>query len=377
MTRRISILFFVILTLVNFSSYLYAMGSPPPREHIPLRVLVISKADNIPLDIKGPYKIVGFNRGEVLREGRKLAGFNVSLKGIDSEGIKVLPDARTRVYINGRQFRGVIDIIKDKDRKLMVINHIDLEEYLYGVLYHEVSHRWPIEILKAQAIAARTYALYQKLISKDGYFDLTSDIYSQVYGGRSSETWRTTRAVDLTRGQILTYNGEIFPSYYHATCGGSTSNASTLWNIDIPSLQGKVCNFCRSSPHYEWKKELDLEYIQRKLQEAGYRIQISSIKALKRDESGRILDMELSGKGNDVKMSCNKFRLLLGPNIIRSTNFETDIKGKFITFKGKGWGHGIGMCQWGAYFMARSGWKAGQILNYYYPESEITIVGGE
>lgn len=373
MIRKIFISILVVSILFIHPSYLYAMGARVPRKHIPLKVLVAKNVEKVELCIKGPYNIADFETGKILSEEKNLQKLTVSTGDIASEGIKVLPWKKTRLYIQGRQFRGAIDIIKGEDMKLLVVNHIDLEEYLYGVLYHEVSHRWPMEVLKAQAIAARTYALHQKLVNKTRYFDLTSDIYSQVYGGRTSETWRTSRAVNLTEGQILTYNGKVFPSYYHAACGGRTSDASTIWDIDIPVLRGRVCSFCKSSPHYEWKKELTMEYIQERIDEAGYKIQLGSIEILCRDKSGRILDIALKGKNKDIELAGNKFRLLIGPNTIRSANFEIQTKGKFLTFQGKGWGHGIGMCQWGAYGMARKAWKADQILEYYYPGAEILI----
>ena len=114
-----------------------------------------------------------------------------------------------------------------------------------------------------------------------------------------------------------------------------------------------------------------MEYIQNKIQDAGYKIHIISIDVLERDATGRILDMMLKGKNGNIKLSGNKFRLLLGPDIIKSTNFKIQIKDKIILFQGKGWGHGIGMCQWGAYHMARKGWTAEEILEYYYPGAEI------
>ncbi|MBU1061675.1 MAG: SpoIID/LytB domain-containing protein [Candidatus Omnitrophica bacterium] len=350
------------------------MGTLPAGKSVSLRILVNDGAKNIRLRIKGHYKIVDFESGEVLRQERNLRDTALSMEDIGSEGIRILPGRGSRVYINDRQFRGEIDIIKSEKESLFVVNHVDIEEYLYGVLYHEVSHRWPMEVLKAQAIVSRTYALYQKLVSKNKYFDLTSDIYSQVYGGRTSETWRTRLAVNLTNGQILTYNGKVFPSYYHATCGGSISDASSIWNIDIPALRSKPCSFCTLSPHFSWKKELRLKDIEDKLRKGGYNISLVSIGILKRDESGRILDLMLKGKESDIELSGNKFRLLVGPNIIKSTNFEVEIKNAFIAFYGKGWGHGIGMCQWGAYNMSRKGWKVDQILEYYYPETEIVRV---
>lgn len=371
MNYRKTIPLFIILTLFVYTSCIYAMGTPPPRKYIPLRVLVVKGAEKIILRIKGDYGMVGLESGKVLKEGRNLEERILSKEDIVSEGIKILPERSTRIYINGRQFRGNIDIVKNEDAKLLAVNHIDLEEYLYGVLYHEVSHRWPIEVLKAQAIVARTYALYQKFVSKNKYFDLVSDVYSQVYGGRTSETWRTTRAVNLTQGLILTYGGKIFPAYYHATCGGRTSDAGTIWNIDIPPLRGRECDFCRISPHYRWKKELTMDYISEKMREAGYDVDIVSIEALKRDGAGRVLEARLKGKNRDAELSGNKFRLLIGPNVIKSANFEIQTRGRYVTFYGKGWGHGVGMCQWGAFGMATEGWKAEDILDYYYPGAEI------
>jgi len=350
---------------------IYPMGESPPRKYIPLRVMVVNGATNITLHTRGYYKIVDFKSGEILKDGRSLRKTDISIKDIDSEAIKIIPGRGAHIYVNNRQFRGEIDIIKDADARLLVVNHIDLEEYLYGVLYHEVSHRWPMEVLKVQAIASRTYALYQKLVSKNEYFDLTSDIYSQVYGGRTSETWRTRKAVDFTRGYVLSCEDKIFPSYYHATCGGHTSNANTLWNIDIVTLEARPCDFCKISPHFNWKKELKKKYIEDKLKEAGHKIDILSIEILQRDEAGRILELRLKGKNKDVVLEGNKFRLLVGPNIIRSANFEVEVRQNFITFYGKGWGHGVGMCQWGAYEMARRGWKVEEILEYYYPGAEI------
>ena len=364
--------FFLILTLFISPAQLYAMGASPPHKYIPVRVLVVSGAPEVTLRIKGPYKIVDIEGGQVLIEGRNLKKQSLSKKDIHSEGMKILTGGKARVYINGRQFRGDIDIIKDKDELLMVVNHIDIEEYLYGVLYHEVSHRWPIEVLKAQAIVSRTYALYQKLVSKNKYFDLTSDVYSQVYGGRRSETWRTTKAVNLTMGIVLTYDDKIFPSYYHATCAGHTSSVTTLWNIDVPALIGRPCNFCKISPHCKWKKELTLDDIRDRFQKGGHNIEPVSFEILERDSSGRILELEIKGKHDSIILSGNKFRLLLGPNVIKSANFQINARGKYVTFRGNGWGHGVGMCQWGAYGMARERWKVEEILDYYYPGSQIT-----
>jgi len=357
--RKILIPFFILL-VIAYTASSYSMSQVPPHTYNPVRVSVLKDVSKLILRIKGPYEIVDFNSGESIEKGKSLRSTKISVKNIASKGMKILPGVKSRIYINDRQFRGNIDIIKDKEKNsLFVVNHIDVEEYLYGVLYHEVSHRWPIEVLKAQAITARTYALYQKLVTKNKYFDLVSNVYSQVYGGRTSEKGRTTKAVNLTMGQVLTYDGKIFPTYYHATCGGKTTDADTLWNIKIPTLIGRICNFCKYSPHYKWKKELDLDYF--------------SIKIMERDKSGRVLNLLLKNKDKETKITGNKFRLMIGPNIIKSTNFEIKKRGKYFVFQGKGWGHGIGMCQWGAYGMSRKGWAVEKILKHYYPGSELAI----
>jgi len=372
MTRKITALFLIILLFAAYN--IYAMGSTPARKYIPVRIRIISGAKDVNVSVKSPYRISDLTSGEVLNSGKASQNLFVSPESISDEGIKISTDRPSYIYVNGRQFRGIIDIIKDQNNKVSVVNHVDLEEYLYGVLYHEVNHNWPMEALKAQAIAARTYALYQKLISGDRFYDLTADIYSQVYGGRTSEKRRVTRAVDLTRGTVLTYRGKVFPSYFHATCGGSTTDSSTLWNVDIPVLRGRPCNFCDISPHYNWHKELTVDHLESAFKKAGYEIPILSIEILERDSSGRILSLLVKGKGKDIRLTGNKFRLIVGPNVIRSSNFEVDMRGKYVTFRGKGWGHGVGMCQWGAFNMSTQGWKAEDILQYYYPGSEIIRV---
>ena len=372
MIARIFTSIFVALTLLLQPSVSYGMATPVPHKYVPLRILVIDDAPEVKVRIKGAFAILDFETNRVLREEENSDRFTIYPSEITSKGIRVISKKKKYIYVNNRQFRGEIDIVKKENAKLFVVNHIDLEEYLYGVLRHEVSHRWPIEALKAQAVAARTYAFYQKLTSRNKYYDMTSNVYSQVYGGKTSETLRTRRAVNLTMGQVLTYEEKVFPSYYHATCGGRTSDSKSIWNIDAPILSGRSCNFCKKSPHFEWKKELRKDFIQEKLREAGHAMDISSIEVLKRDDAGRILDLIVRDKDRDVKLSGNKFRLIVGPNLIKSANFEAEDKGWFFVFTGKGWGHGIGMCQWGAYYMSKKDWKAEEMLEYYYPGSNIT-----
>lgn len=349
-----------------------------------IRVLIIDDEARIHLALTCRYKIYGINSDRVLMEGPFLntyvtagkGGLQIGNKEMNIPGVNVKVSRDSSIYVNDRRFRGEIDIIRKDNGKLMVANRIGLDEYLYGVLYHEVSHRWPMEALKAQAIAARTFALYQARLNKTQPYDLRSDIYSQVYGGSTSEKWSTTRAVNLTKGEVLTYNQDIFPTYYHATCAGHTEDASNLWNVDLPPLKGVPCDFCKNSPHYKWQKDIPLWILQNKLNENGYKIgKIVSVGILSKNASGRVDKMEIKDDaGVSVILLGKDFRQIMGPNEIRSTKFDAAIKWGSLVLDGFGWGHGVGMCQWGAYGMSRKGKTADEILKYYYPGTEITQI---
>lgn len=351
---------------------------------VTVRVAIIEDKASIDLSLKGKYTIRAIDTGKILEEGPNLSGKVTSSAGgiliggkaIGAAGIKIEAFKDLNIYIDARRFRGDVDIIRKDNGKLLVINNIDLDQYLYGVLYHEVSHRWPAECLKAQAITARTFALEQIRKSKLQPYDLRCDIYSQVYGGRSGEKWSTTHAVDATRGMVLTFNGDIFTAYYHATCAGYTEDASNLWNIDIAPLKGVPCNFCGMSKHYRWTKELPLLQVKAKLIGAGNKIgNISGINILSKNKSGRNEKIEIKDDaGNSTVLTGKDFRQMLGPNEIRSTKFDARINGANLELNGMGWGHGVGMCQWGAYGMSQHGKKCEQILKYYYPGTEITTI---
>jgi stage II sporulation protein D len=230
-----------------------------------------------------------------------------------------------------------------------------------------------VDSLKAEVIAFRTFALYKMQENAQKDFDLTSDVYSQSYGGRFAERYRLNKAVDETRGLVLTYKGKIIPAFYHATCGGHTEDASLFWNIDIPPLKGVPCGFCQDSPHFKWHNVLSLKEIRDALVKGGLRIgDIKDLVILGRDKSDRITDLKIVTDKKDIRVLAKDFRNMLGPNIIKSTNFQVRVVDGDAVFEGFGWGHGVGLCQWGGYFMAKHGYDYKQILEYYYPGTQIS-----
>ncbi|MCM8780510.1 MAG: SpoIID/LytB domain-containing protein [Candidatus Omnitrophica bacterium] len=350
-----------------------------------IRVAIAQDVDSVSIRINGDYEVISSDKKDILYYGKNLdtvvslyaQGILIGSRAFNTQ--KLWVKAKTaEIIIDGRKFKDSIWFIKRDNLRLWVINEVRLEDYVKGILYHEVSHYWPQEALKAQAVACRSYAVYQiqNNISQD--FDVTCDIYSQVYGGKTSERYRTNLAVDATKGQILTYKGKIFPTYYHATCAGYTEDASLVWNIDIAPLKGVLCSYCRDSPHFKWYLVLSLKDLEYKLRTRGYNLkEIKQITIVERSKSGRILKLKVSTESKDIEISGKDFRNIIGPNLIRSTNFKLEIVNGDAVFIGYGWGHGVGMCQWGAYFMAKKGYSYKDILSYYYPGSDISLIDNQ
>ena len=297
-----------------------ASPSEANRISYPVRVAVVTDATELRLSIQGECYIYTL---PLLSEISKSSGLNnVTIKPVYSGlilgneefkiyGVKIVARAGSDIVINGRKFRGEMDIIRTEALRLLAINHLDIEDYVSGVLYHEVSHWWPMETLKAQAIAARTFAIFRSMESKNKDYDLTSDVYSQVYGGKSSERFRTSRAVEETKGEILIFKNKILPAYYHATCGGHTEDANELWNTRLTPLRGRACSYCKNSPHYQWEAEMSLQDIEQSLKSSGYKIKgVKTIEVLSRNESGRAKVIAVVDLLGTEKIAANKFRLV-------------------------------------------------------------------
>lgn len=348
-----------------------------------VRVSIARDVTCVSLRVKGRFEARDRENSRLVYKGKGLKNTLVCLSGNRINfprigrgiyrSLQITPLSGGYIYVNKRAYRGKINLIVQEGR-ILVVNELGLEDYLRGVVSYEVAHYWPLEALKAQAIIARTYALYQKQFTKNKYFDLTSDVYSQVYGGKAGERWRTNRAVDLTRAKVLTFQGNLFPAYYHATCAGKTEDASELWKIDLAPLKGAACGFCADSPHFRWQAKIALAQMKEKLVKKGFTIEdISEIEITRFSASGRVSALKIKGKDTDIAVTAKDFRQALGPDIIRSLNFTVRIASETVYLDGLGWGHGVGLCQWGMYQMAQNGNKYPQILEYYFPQSKLGV----
>jgi len=352
--------------------------SAEPEKYI--RVAILKDVSSFKLTMQGKFQFIRNGELDVrprpIKESNVVAtsdGFWLGGERFVVDRLKIIPKRDATIYVNGRRFRGEVEILRKGQKGLTVVNTVELEDYIKGVLYHEVSHRWTMEAFKAQAVCTRTYALYRMKEGKTLDYDLTDDIYSQVYGGKNSERYRTNIAVNRTRGQVLAYNKRILPTYFHATCGGHTEDVSELWKENLPPLKGIACKFCQQSPHYRWKKNFRLKDIQDKLNAKGYNLGlIKEISISERNDSGRIRKLQITTRdGAAVEISGKDFRNIVGPNFLKSNNYEVVMKGYFMDVLGRGWGHGVGMCQWGANFMSRARHQYDEILKYYYPGADL------
>ncbi|MCB4792713.1 MAG: SpoIID/LytB domain-containing protein [Elusimicrobia bacterium] len=282
---------------------------------------------------------------------------------------------KDRVTIDGKHYRDSL-LILCKDGRLSLVNELGLEDYIYGILPREVSPEWPLESLKAQAVISRTYALQNIGKHEKDDFDLCNTVHCQVYGGVESEDSRSNKAVEETRGEVIIFKDKLAHVFFHAACGGHTEDPNEVWNYgeEVPKyLMGHTCRFCKNSPHNNWKNELSAEYIRKKLNTAGYDVgEIKRISGAGRTGSGRVRNLKVTGEKKSVAINAAKFRLFVDTYLIKSTYIDSiKKKGTKFVFAGSGWGHGVGMCQWGTKKMAEKGYDYKQILKYYFPKTSI------
>jgi stage II sporulation protein D len=275
-------------------------------------------------------------------------------------------DAYTQV--NGKRYRGWVELRKKKNGLLLVVNDLDLEEYLMGVIAAEVPPDWEFEALKAQAVASRTYALYEKRNAGKRPYHILSTITSQVYNGVIGEDERAVRAVKETKGLVLTYRGKVIPAFYHANCGGHTENATETWGIDAPYLKGVDCECQSILKDGLWEKRISVSLLADVLRRQGYRIyDILDIGIAGITPAGRVRNVFLRSTRGTTTVPAETLRSALGSTVIPSVFFELEMSGGEAVFSGRGSGHGVGLCQWGAKEMAGEGHDFKAILAHYYP----------
>jgi stage II sporulation protein D len=334
-----------ILSLLIFSNIVLTAEKQPI-----LRVGIFLDQIEANISGDGTFKIYNLKSNVLVSEERNKGikllprdqGIEILGKGVYSGPIEIIPVGNTKIIVmfNGQKYhyRGKIEIDIDKeDKKLNVINIIGIEEYLYGVLKKEISPHWPAEALKAQAVAARTFAIFNMNKYIDQGYNICASTNSQAYGGVNHEDPLTNKAVDETRGIIMVYKGEPINAVYHSDSGGYTESSENVWGSFLPYLRSVKSKFEEkvSPPHHTWSYSVSEKDLTEKLQKQGHKINtIVSIEADKKSETGRTSELIFTADNNKIiSMKTNDFRSLVGADLIRSTLFNIEIIGKELNIQ--------------------------------------------
>ncbi|MDP2304340.1 MAG: SpoIID/LytB domain-containing protein [Ignavibacteria bacterium] len=308
---------------------------------------------------------------------------------MESEVFVLSELSKSPVLFNDKKYRGEIILLSNRDR-LQIVNSVDLEDYLKGVLPVEMGVKGKqeyFESLKAFAIAARTFAL-MKMSKSNNFFDIYPDVRDQVYGGYNVETQLDNCAVEETKGEYLSYSNEYATILYHSTCGGVTEDVGNVFSAtNIPYLisQKDGDDNCKISPSFNWTETYSNQKIIEFLLNARLindnSLSVSSININERFPSGRIKKILINLSDDTlVEIGYRQIRSLFRRNdnngILRSTNFiiSTELTEDRIvsfTLTGKGNGHGVGLCQWGSMALSSKGWNYRKILEFYFPATSI------
>ncbi len=288
-----------------------------------------------------------------------------------NEKVERLGYAEGDVLLSGLKYSGIIEVWKGENG-LYVINELPLEDYVKGVVAGEVGKDWEMEALKAQAVAARTYAVYQKNkngINKNMFYDITSSVMHQVYkGGDIPENIKM--AVESTRGEILTYDGEPILALYHSTSGGMTEDPVEVFGQGFPYLM-PVETSCELSPYSIWERKISVAEIER----ATNLKDIKDIYIESYTVSNRAKTLIVVTESEQKAILAKDLRKELGWDKLPSTMLTNIIKkDDLFIFEGKGYGHGVGMCQWTALDMAKNGMNYREILSKFYPGTVISLI---
>lgn len=333
----------------------------------------------------GPYTV---RRSEAGVEARSATAI------VEVEGSLIARPRGAPIRVDGTAYHGAV-LLRQAATGVTAVNLLDLESYLRGVVPLEIGagrRDHELEAVKAQAVAARTYAVRHLGRRGDLGFDYYGSVLDQAYGGLDAEDPAATRAVEATRGQILTYRGEPIEAYYHSTCGGHTAALEEVWPGDPRPYLRSVSDsrpgggwYCEDSTRFRWTEVWGesalLEALTTGLRGRGVDGPVTSVESLRvvrRTPSGRAAELVIRTDAGDARVRGDSIRRVLSPEpgrILNSTDFELHPHGDGrvtgLTVDGAGWGHGIGMCQTGALGRARAGQSYRDILSTYYPGTRL------
>ncbi|HRZ87146.1 MAG TPA: SpoIID/LytB domain-containing protein [bacterium] len=348
---------------------------------IVVNMMVFSKTKSVTVKIDGEYTIFD-GEGKIIQVGTsitkakliaRLDQFFLANHMIGADRITIKTYGGVHIFLNGNPFGECMEFSINGKGTFSAINRIKLEKYLIGVLAGEIDDDTPLEAMKAQAVISRTFAVFSLLRNPDSKYQMTMtnpQAYRPIF---LKQTSSYARAVKETEGVILTYKNCVFPTYFSAVCGGETEFSGNVWELDFELPETIKCPYCRHAPEIEWRYSISLANLKKKLNKGGMKIgEISSIDPKKKSAvSERVTELVIRHSKGITHARSNWLRNALGSDQVRSTNFSVAMEDGKAVFAGRGWGHGVGLCQAGAAEMGKEGCNYQDILRFYYPGSEI------
>lgn len=419
----------------NYSSAQISQITTKNSNNPEIRVLLGDKFNSITIYFQKGYRVYN-DQGGLLEEALEATSANIvalpsrikiNNKPIEAKSMYFLPLSGGYTGFIKLKFRGAIRVLSSYNDKLAVVNHLPLEDYVKAVVPGEMPCTWSIEALKAQTVAARTYAVNRMMRNRKQNYDVSDGQEDQVYLGMTKEREQTNKAASDTAFVVATYNRQPIIAYFCSDAGGKTNQSDSL-----PYLKS-VASYVAKSPHNGWGWQgsfVELENIlKRKYPNSGLLINIvPELDPI----SNRMKRVEFITTSGSIKVSANTFRNLINPNKLKSTAFNISLqsgssgmqlitynarpdancidnsgiiasinvvgakvidrfeastiinppkiltiensKEKMVIVKGNGWGHGSGLSQWGAYELAKKGWDWLKIIHYYYYGIELLPV---
>jgi len=368
----LSSIFYFFISCSPSKEYLIKQNKTAGIDRLHIRVLLKKESGRVLISSKTRMKISEVKSGKILYDGH---GKDMYFQSDQVSRPILIESWGSPLNVDKERYRGMIEI-HNVVGKLYIINVIRINEYLYGVVPCEIISSWDIESLKAQAVAARTYTYYHLINNKKTIYDLDCSNNFQVYKGFNAEKDATNTAVDETSGKIAIYSGKPILAFFHSTCGGKTMDNNHVWEGEKHDyLKSVSCKFCNDSPYYTWETNLSLYEIRESLSKKYRGVgKITGINFQWKDK--RVISAVIRhSKNTIIKLSGNDLRMLFPEKKIKSMHFTAKKTKDGLILSGHGWGHGVGLCQWGAKGMAEKGANYKDILKYYYRGISIMDAG--
>jgi stage II sporulation protein D len=356
----------------------------PARALEPMRIALADGVRHAEIGVADTVTVSDPVAGRVLSSlpGPRILRVVPSGPGLDVVGARRVDLPRLRIEarrgplrLGTRDYIGTLEVWRQGDG-LLVVNEVPMEEYVAGTVRGEASERWPGEALRALAVVARSYAVFQQSRAAGKAFHVVATHQDQNFVGWAMEGTPAREAARMTAGQVLTWQGRVFPTFYHSDSGGFTEAAQSVFSGDgVPPLDGVRDEFSMESPNYTWTMSLPLTVIGERLRRGGLEVgQVTRLTVLERSPSFRVARLAVEHSRGTATLRGADFRRLIGYDALKSTLFVPVAQGGVVRFEGRGWGHGVGLSQFGAKGMADRGYAYPQILEHYYPGTALATL---